>query len=137
MPAKKKTKKVKVEKKEQVKKVEEVKVEEVEVEQNMTPTRYSVNVFLVNEPRAKNERIAQINWLAAGDKLVLAVQNPQYTNVLGQMLRSDYATDEGRMYSPASQPREWALNLFKVSKGRLGVGTKRWTASEAKASYAD
>ena len=137
MPAKKKTKKVKVEKIEQVKKVEKVKVEEVEVEQNMTPTRYSVNLFLVNEPHAKNERIAQINWIAAGDKLVLAIQNTRYSSDLEQMIISDYVTDEGRTYNPVGQPREWALNLSKVAKGILGVGSQRWTASEAKASYAD
>jgi len=111
-------------------KTKKVKVEKVEEE--AIPQRYTADIILVKEPYAKNERLAQISWYAAGDKLALAIQDTQYSSELEQLIKGNIVTAEGRTYNPFSQPKEWVLNLSKVAPNKLW---NKWGATEAKASY--
>jgi len=116
MATKRKTKKVKVEK----------------IEEEAIPVRYTADIIMVKEPYAKNERLAQVTWIAAGNKLNLAIQNTRFSADLENLVLGNIVTAEGRTYNPISQPKEWVLNLSKVAPNNLW---KAWGATEAKASY--
>ena len=111
-------------------KTKKVKVEKIEEE--AIPVRYTADIVLVNEPYAKNERLAQVTWIAAGDKLRLAIQDTRYSTELENLVLGNIVTAEGRTYNPISQPKEWVLNLSKVAPNNLW---KAWGATKAKASY--
>ena len=110
-------------------KTKKVKIEKIE---EAIPVRYTTDILIIHEPNAKNERLAQISWLAAGNKLVLAVQNTRYSTDLETFILGNIETAEGRTYNPVSQPKEWVLNLSKVAPNGLWG---KWGASEARASY--
>ena len=117
MPTKVKTKKVKVEK----------------VEEEAIPTQYSADILLINEPQAKNERIGQVQWIADGGRLCLAIFDTRFATDLERFITGDIVTAEGRTYSPGLQPKEWVLNLYKVAPRKLW--DIKWGATEARASY--
>lgn len=103
------------------------------VKEEAIPTRYTADIFLVREPIAKNERIAEVSWIAEGNKLSLGIHNVAFSADLEHFVKYNIVTAEGRTYSPGLQPKEWVLNLCKVPEGLLGQ--KFWTVSEARASY--
>ena len=102
------------------------------VKEEVIPERYVVNIVNVKEPYAKDERVAQITWISAGNKLVLAIQDTRFSSDLEQLVEGNIVTAEGRTYNPISQPKEWILNLSKVAPNNLW---NRLGASEARALY--